>query len=61
MGRHRTNLYDIIVKKDLLKRNIFLKNEDDFTNLVNLARDRLGWRSLFTSRHIERRSLRKLK
>ncbi|XP_063673708.1 uncharacterized protein LOC134810943 [Bolinopsis microptera] len=38
--RHRTNLYDIIVKKDLFKRRIYLKNEDYFTNLVNLARDR---------------------
>ena len=58
-------MYDIIVKKDLqllksqVKRHIYLKNEDDFTNLLNLAKDILGWRSLFTLRHIERRSLRK--
>ncbi|XP_063680063.1 uncharacterized protein LOC134815458 [Bolinopsis microptera] len=61
VGRHRTNLYDIIVKKDLFKRQIDLKNENDFINLVNLARDRVGWRSLFTLRHIERMSLRKRK
>ena len=58
-GRHRTNLFDIIVKKDLYKRNIYLKSEDDFTNLVIKAQDRLGWKSLFTLRHIGRRSLRK--
>jgi len=59
-GRHRTNLFDIIVKKDLFKRNIPLKDENDFTNLVILAQDRLGWKSLFTSslRHIGQRSLR---
>ena len=60
LGRHRTNLYDIIVKKDLFKRNIHLKTEDDFSNLVDLAKDRLKWKSLFTSKlgHIGQRSLR---
>ena len=49
VGRHRT---------DLFKRQMYLKNEDDF---ANLAKDRLGWRNLFTLRHIKRRSLRKRK
>ena len=61
-GRHRSNLFDLIVKKDLLiKRNIVLNDLDDFYNLVNLAKDRIGWRNLFLVRHIGRRSLRNLK
>ena len=61
IGKHRTNLYDIIVKKDLFKRNIYLKNLDDFNNLVILAKDRLEWKSLFNLRRIVRKSQRKLK
>ena len=57
-GRHRTNLFDIIVK-DLNRRNIYIKNEDDFMNLVCLAQDRLKWKGLFSLRHIGQRSLRK--
>ena len=60
-GRHRTNLFDIIVKKDLHKRQIYLNNEDDFMNLVFLAQDRVKWKSIFSLRHIEQRSLRKRK
>ena len=61
IGKHRTNLYDIIVKKYLFKRNIYLKNLDDFNNLVILAKDRLEWKSLFNLRRIGRKSQRKLK
>ena len=61
-GRHRSNLFDIIVKRDLLKiRNIVLNDLDDFYNLVHLAKDKIGWRNLFEMRHIVRRSRRNLK
>ena len=60
-GRHRSNLYDLIVKRDLNKRHIYLNNESDFENLVNLARDKIGWKALFlTSGHIGRKNQRKL-
>ena len=61
VGKHRTNLFDQIVKKDLFKRNIYLKNMDDFINLVILAKNRVEWKSLFNLRHIGRKSQRKLK
>ena len=61
-GRHRNNLFDLIVKKDLLEyRNINLNNFDDFYDLVNLAKNKSGWTKLFKTRHIGRRSLRNLK
>ena len=37
--------------------SFYLKMEEDFTKLVNLAKDRLGWRSSLTLRHIERKIL----
>ena len=45
-GRHRTNLYDLIVK-DLGERKLFLNNERDFHNLVDIAQIRKKWRDLF--------------
>ena len=60
-GRHRNNLFDLIVKKDLEYRNININNFEDFNNLVNLAKNKSGWTNLFNTRHIGRRSLRNLK
>ena len=45
-GRHRTNLFDLILK-DLTGKNISLKTENDMNILVDLALDRKGWRELF--------------
>ena len=60
-GRHRNNLFDLIVKNDLEYRNININNFEDFNNLVNLAKNKSEWTKLFKKRHIGRRSLRNLK
>ena len=46
VGRHRTNLFDVILK-DLYNRGITLKTEYDFYNLVELAQNRKVWKDLF--------------
>lgn len=46
VGRHRTNLYDLIIRD--LDRDIYIKCESDFYNLVYLSHDRnKGWRDLY--------------
>ena len=45
-GRHRTNLFDLILKH-LTGKNISLKTENDMNILVDLALDHKGWKELF--------------
>ena len=49
-----------IIKK-ISEKNMWLNDLNDFSKLVTLANDRNGWMSLFTARHIARRSHRNLK
>ena len=46
VGRHQTNLFNIICK-DLSDRNIYIVNTDNLTDLRLLASDRARWKELF--------------
>ena len=43
IGRHKTNLYDLILK-DLDKRELSIYDNNDFINLVELAQNRQEWK-----------------
>ena len=45
IGRHRTNFYDVILK-DLNKRELYIDDNDDILNLVELAKNRQEWKRL---------------
>ena len=46
VGRHQTNLFNVI-SKDLTDRNIFIVNTEDLFELRYLASDRNYWRNLY--------------
>ena len=46
IGRHQCNIFKTILD-DLNKRNIYLNNSDDLTDLRHLASNRQLWRNLF--------------
>ena len=46
VGRHRTNLFDVIMK-DLKLRGILVRNEIEFNELIDLAYDRSKWKDMY--------------